>query len=169
MGIQIISDLPIPKSMNISEDSRLECLSPFIEYLMRISETDIARVGTCYASDACFSILCGKLGPEWRQLFPVNRNLVHPGSHGIQQINQREEIAVKLKEVFPTGLKISGLVMRAKVVSELFYAVNLFGTLMADGKILEMMRALVVVGREGKLMIANDILSLRYPERTQKH
>jgi hypothetical protein len=149
-------------------DPRTECLLPLVEFLVRASASDVSATGGCYASDACFSVLCGKLGSEWKQLFPGNRNLVHPGSHAIAQVSGAAAIGARLKELFPTGLKLTDVVVHAAVVSVVFYAINLYGTATADGKSLVMMRAMAVVGRAGRLQIANDVLSLRYPDRGRR-
>jgi hypothetical protein len=181
-GIQIITDLDSDSGISDSvesfsatvsaptvADARIECLTPFVEHLIKLSSSDIAQTSALYATDACFSVLCGKLSSEWHQLFPGNRNLTHAAAHAIPQVTGASAIARHLKSLFPTGIRIEGLVIRASVVSNLFYSVNLYGTATADGRSLEMMRALVVVGRDGRLQIANDVLSLRYPERTERH
>ena len=154
---------PEPKAAEPA-DPRVSCLEPFIDYFVKASDGQWNSLAGCYTQDACFSLLAGKLNKEnFGAIFKYISNRAFKNTNMV--FTGRNEVRDKQKEIFPDGVKMTIKRKNLQVVSNLFFAVSLSGTISVAGNELQFIRSLVVVGRDGRLQISNDNLSLRAAPR----
>ena len=126
-------------------DPRVGCLEPFLDYFVKVSDGQWSNLAGCYTQDACFSLLAGKLNKDsFGSIFKYISNRAFKNTNVV--FTGRNDVRDKQKEIFPDGVKMTG-------------------TITIAGNELQFIRSLVVVGRDGRLQISNDNLSLRAPPR----
>jgi hypothetical protein len=158
-----VSWTPIARSApsRVSSDSRTGCVAPFMDYFVQTSRSNIQALISCYTEDAVFSVTFGKAGSDLRPLFEYNRNLMFERSTKDPVVGNANIIGV-LRKIFPSGCAMQVAERVVNVVSGLFFGVAMYGSVAIQQDNFGFMRTFVVIGDEGRLLISNDSLAIRY-------
>ena len=151
---------PAPRTdfENPASDSRTDCLIPFIDYFVKVSDGNWTALSALYMSDACFSFLAGILRNEFSPWF---RHVNNWAKKKEDRTAVGTDIVERQKALFPDGVKMEIRFKNFQIVSDLFFAVGLSGSLRFGEDQVPFVRSLVVVEVGGSLKISNDELSVR--------
>jgi hypothetical protein len=133
----------------------------FVDEFLTVSARNIGRIDSYYTDDAVLSFVFPAIGRRSKRFFPFNRDLTRPNAKAVPQIHGRPIIRAKLLELFPGGLMMVLREVRVRLVFDLIYEVEIYGTWMDDNVIFGVERALTVIGTQGVLLIKNDCVSFR--------
>lgn len=152
---------PAPRTdvENPVSDSKTDCLIPFIDHFVKVSDGSWNDLSALYMSDACFSFLAGRLRNEFSSWFRHVNNWANKKED--RTAVGSDDVVERQKALFPEGVKMDIRFKNFQVVSDLFFAVGLSGSLRFGELQVPFIRSLVVVEVGGHLKISNDELSVR--------
>ena len=154
-----------PVKSSIDPNFRSKEVYPFIDAFIMAYNDNSSFLPEFYTEDAVFSLTFKKMprNSEVSALFEDNRNMkFHPK---IPPVSGGQNILDFLKTKFGRGSELEATDKHVQFVSRLLFAVNIKGTInlyKTDGemKTVKCVKTLVVIGRGGKLLIANDHLAI---------
>lgn len=153
-----IPDLPV------FEDSRINDIKPLIDHIISTSKTNIGMLESIYDQNAVFSLTfpTASGNSPLKKLFSMNRNLTFPKCHSVQVFTTPKVIVSNLSKNFPQGLDCQVEQQKFVVIKDQFFAGTVHGKLILEGHNFRFSRSLLIIGKDGKLLVLNDHLGINY-------
>lgn len=154
-----------PAQSMVNPEYKVKEVHPFIDAFIKYYNENSTYLPEFYTQDAAFSLTFKKVPRDSvvAVLFEDNRNLFYHQRK--QPVLGGNAILTFLQSKFRKGSNLTEKSRKIQFVSDLFFAVNIYGTMDIykdenDMLTVNFAKTLVVIGKNGKLLITNDHLAI---------